>query len=167
MLPAKPSAYAPLLVWESTLYAEAADLILEYLDDKALLSFILSLFPKAGETILDIYRHIFRSSLGPDIPLEVNYEVRPTSSDFGPEYLYKNSGSGAEHNVIVEYFSRSACQAGWNTAIENVFHLGSLRFPNDKWLWYREEVAILHGALIAAIESRLLPQVRKLACYIE
>ena len=167
VLPAKPSAYAPLPVWESTPHAEATDLILEYLDDKALLSFILSIFPKAGETIPDMYRHIFHSSLGPNIPLEVNYDVRPTSSDFGPEYLHKNSGSGAEHNVIVEYFFRSACEAGWNTAIENVFHLGSLRFPNDKWLWYREEVAILHGALIAAIEYRLLPQVRKLAWYIE
>lgn len=167
VLPAGSSAYAPLPVWESTPPKEATDLVLEYLDEKALLSFILGVFPAAGKAIPDMYRHLFHNTLGPNVSLEVVYNVRPTSSDFGPEYLHKGSDSGAEHNVIVEYFFRSACEAGWNTAIENVFHLGSLRFLGENWLWYREEVAILHGALIAAIEYRLLPQVQKLAWYIE
>ena len=166
-LPAGSSTYTPLPVWESASHKEAADTVLEYLEEKALLSFILGVFPAAGEAIPDMYRHLFHSTLGPNVSLEVRYDVRPTSSDFGPSYLNLASGSGAEHNVIVEYFFRSACEAGWNTAIENVFHLGSLRFPDEKWLWYREEVAILHGALIAAIEHRLLPQVQKLAWYIE
>ena len=166
-LPARSTAYAPLPVWESTPHNVAAEEVLEYLDEKALLSFILGVLPAAAEAIPDMYRHLFHSTLGPNVSLEVRYDVRPTSSNFGPDYLHKGSGSGADHNVIVEYFFRSACEAGWNTAIENVFHLGSLRFPTEKWLWYREEVAILHGALIAAIEYRLLPQVQKLAWYIE
>ena len=110
VLPAKSSAYAPLPVRESTAHDKAAGLILEYLDDKALLSFILGLFPNARKVVPAMYRHLFHSALGS--PLEVNYDVRPANSDFGPEYLHKDPGSGAEHDVIVEYFFQ-ICLQSW------------------------------------------------------
>ena len=109
-----------------------------------------------------MYHFVFENTTNP--PLKPF--APPDGSESDLEIRFYVPTSSKKQNAVVEYYFKLACEAGLNTAIENLFHLASLRFE-ERWKWYKEEVAILHGALVIAIRYRLLPQVRKIAWYVQ
>ena len=162
-LPETPNLYVPLPVQTSSPWRDNVEIILTYLEEKALLSFILGAFPSFTKHVSRTYRFIFENTTNPPIVPS----ALPDASDSDFKINFHLPRSSKKQDAVVEHYFKLACEAGWNTAIENLFHLASLRFETERWQWYREEVAILHGTLVIAIHHRLLPQVRKLAWYIQ
>ena len=163
-LPEKPCFYSPLPTSKRIPWPTLVQQVLTYLEDKALFNFILSTFPELTEAIPDHYRYIFEGTAQSEYATPIS-SVFSTSSDGTRKWASR----ALEQLIpkIVESYFRTACEAGWNTAVENLLILTPLRFGASKWKCYWEEVPILHGTLMIAIRYRLLPQVQKIAWHIE
>ena len=131
-------------------------------DQKALLPFTLSLYPSLADEIPEKYH--FESATDPatqrpDFPLI----LRQDSWRSNPQEFQTQR---PPISAIVERYFNVGCDWGLNTAVENLFCLVSLKLGIERWMWYRDEVAVLHGALMIAIRYKLLIWVQKIAWYV-
>lgn len=128
-------------------------------EQKALISFVLGAYPSLGEHIPPKFQDIFENTTYS--PTRLPRMLRPT------RYSSQSSINRPSIDAIVENYFRTGCEGGFNTAIENLFYLASLKFGTERWLWYQYEVAVLHGALMIAIRYKILAQVKRIAYYAE
>lgn len=145
-------------------WRDNAGIILDNLEEKALKSFILGVFPDFKQHVPDTYRSIFENTTNPRIEVSATPSLQP-EPDF--QIYFRRPETSETQSAIIEHYFKLACEAGYSTAIENLFNLASLRFSDDRWKPYREENAILQGTLVFAIRFKLLPQVQKIAGYVQ
>ena len=124
-LPKTPCFYSPLPASKLTQWPTLAQKILTYLEEKALLNFILATFPELKGRIPEHYQFVFEHTAESrhETPNRIDLN---TSSDGTRKWGSKDLEK-LKPNVI-EYYFRTACESGWNTAVENLFILASLRF---------------------------------------
>ncbi|MCJ1367017.1 hypothetical protein MMC16_006149 [Acarospora aff. strigata] len=150
-LPVIPTPYVPMLEVEASGLEMNVEAVVSYLEGKYLLPFVLNNFPITPQYPLFDY-------------LRAYSPLRRLLSASAIDWRNENTDDpvkNVRNNPLSRYFWL-ACRQGFVTAVDNMLIMMMILQPR----WYSKE-AVIQGALLAAIEHRLLHLVRDLLvfCY--
>ena len=161
-LPIEPHSYVPLPVCKTREWKDNVERILDYLEEKALIPFILVCFPSMAQDVPNIYCHIFENTTSP--ACDFSNLRKPFENSLKIGYGDDND---CNLSTITQHYFQTACIKGCKTAIECLFVLTGLGIDRSaKWTWYVHEFSIIGSTIITAIRCKSLHQVRCLLRYI-
>lgn len=162
-LPSQPSDHVPLPVQPNSHWEHNVKVIASYLEERPLLPFIFYTQRHLLRTVPEVYKFMFQNTTSPPLT-DLSEQRRAELEDSERSYASPDATKG--QSAIIERFFRTACENGWVTTVENIFLLTSLRFSREqKWIWYHDQPAVIHGTLLAAIRHGMLEEVKSLAIH--
>ncbi|KAH8774050.1 hypothetical protein BGZ57DRAFT_403716 [Hyaloscypha finlandica] len=156
VLPKEPSSYAPVPPKPDTFWIETADNVVEYIENRVLLQFILLVFPGELSTntiIQSIFDEPIRPAWKPSTQLEQDLRICTFFRNRPSLFIPKGNNYNLSRKAVSAELIRRAFSKALTQALPNLFLV--IKTQMIDWMSDRDFIGYLvHLLLLATIENR-------------